>query len=71
MRVAKQVAKQVLLGAAVTILTGCASAPLGTDPACTVFEPICASRTDTEDTIRQIIGHNAAFEAMCGIEVRC
>lgn len=57
--------------AAVTTLTGCASAPLGTDPACTVFEPICASRADTEDTIKQIIGHNAAFEAMCGVEVRC
>lgn len=66
-----RVAKQMLLVAAVTILTGCASAPLGTDPACTVFEPICASRADTEDTIKQIIGHNAAFEAMCGIEVRC
>lgn len=68
MRVAKQVALTV---AAVMILTGCASAPLGTDPACTVFEPICASRLDTEDTIKQIIGHNAAFEAMCGIEVAC
>ena len=66
-----RVAIQVAMLAAVTILTGCASAPLGTDPACTVFEPICASRADTEDTIRQIIGHNAAFEAMCGIEVRC
>lgn len=66
-----RVAKQMLLVTAVMILTGCASAPLGTDPACTVFEPICASRADTEDTIKQIIGHNAAFEAMCGIEVRC
>jgi hypothetical protein len=36
-----------------------------------VFEPICASRGDTEDTIKQIIGHNAAFEAVCGIEVSC
>ena len=71
MRVVKQVAKQAVILTAVTILTGCASAPLGTDPACTVFEPICASRADTEDTIKQIIGHNAAFEAMCGIEVRC
>ena len=47
-------------------LTGCASAPSGTEPACLVFEPICASRADTEDTIEQIIGHNVAFEAMCG-----
>ena len=46
-------------------LTGCASAPSGTD-ACLVFEPICASRSDTEDTIEQIIGHNVAYEAMCG-----
>ena len=46
-------------------LTGCASAPSETD-ACLVFEPICASRADTEDTIEQIIGHNVAYEAMCG-----
>jgi hypothetical protein len=62
---------RVAMLAAVMILGGCASAPLGTDPACTVFEPICASRGDTEDTIKQIIGHNAAFEAVCGIEVSC
>lgn len=66
-----RVVKQVAAVAAVTILTGCASAPLGTDAACTVFEPICASRSDTEETIRQILGHNAALEAMCGIEVDC
>ena len=71
MRVAKQVAMLIAMLTAVTILTGCASAPLGTDPACTVFEPICASRADTEETIRQILGHNAAFEAMCGIEADC
>jgi hypothetical protein len=71
MRVAKQVAMLIAMLTAVTILTGCASAPLGTDPACLVFEPICASRADTEDTIKQIIGHNAAYEAMCGIEVDC
>ena len=57
MRVAKQVAMLIAMLTAVTILTGCASAPLGTDPACLVFEPICASRADTEDTIRQILGH--------------
>ena len=62
---------RVAMLAAVMILGGCASAPSGTDPACTVFEPICPSRRDTEDTIKQIIGHNAAFEAVCGIEVDC
>ena len=55
----------------VMILTGCASVPSETKSACLVFEPICASRSDTEDTIKQIIGHNAAFEAVCGIEVTC
>lgn len=52
-------------------LTGCASAPSGTEPACLVFEPICASRADTEGTIEQIIGHNVAFEAMCGKVESC
>jgi hypothetical protein len=36
-----------------------------------VFEPICASRADTEDTIEQIIGHNVAYEAMCGKVESC
>ena len=66
-----RVAIQVAILAAVTILTGCASAPSGTEPACLVFEPICASRADTEDTIEQIIGHNVAFEAMCGKVESC
>jgi len=64
-------AKLVLPVALVAILTGCASAPSENESACLVFEPICASRGDTEDTIKQIIGHNAAYEAVCGIEVRC
>lgn len=51
--------------AMVMTLTGCKTVPFETD-ACLVFEPICASRSDTEDTIKQVIGHNAAFEAMCG-----
>lgn len=68
MRVAKQMLPVALV---VTILTGCASAPSEIKSACLVFEPICASRADTEDTIKQIIGHNAAFEAVCGIEVSC
>ena len=46
-------------------LTGCASAPSETD-ACLVFEPICASRSDTPETIGQVLEHNAAWEAMCG-----
>lgn len=52
-------------------LTGCKSVPSGTEPACLVFEPICASRADTEDTIEQIIGHNVAYEAMCGKVESC
>jgi len=46
-------------------LTGCASVPSETD-ACLVFEPICASRSDTPETIGQVLEHNAAWEAMCG-----
>ena len=34
--------------------------------ACLVFAPVTWSVADTEDTIRQIRAHNAAWDAVCG-----
>lgn len=50
------------------LLTGCqttmgSGAP---DVACGVFAPITWSEQDTRDTVRQVIGHNAAGKAICG-----
>lgn len=36
-----------------------------TQVACGAFRPITYSRLDTEQTVRQIRGHNAAFEVVC------
>ena len=36
-----------------------------TDVSCSAFEPIHYSRTDTEETRRQIVAHNAAWDAIC------
>ena len=50
------------------ILPGCATttASVGTDAvACSAFEPIRWSKKDTEETIRQVKEHNAAWAAMC------
>jgi predicted small secreted protein len=51
------------------LLTACGTAGLGTDgitdSACKSFRPIRASKADTEDTKRQVIGHNRAFDAVC------
>jgi hypothetical protein len=51
------------------LLTGCATAGLEingpTDSACKSFKPIRASKADTEDTKRQVIGHNRAYDAVC------
>jgi hypothetical protein len=50
------------------ILAGCATtmASVGTDAvACSAFEPIRWSERDTEETIRQVKGHNAAWKAIC------
>jgi hypothetical protein len=33
--------------------------------ACSTFEPILWSKTDTDETIRQVKGHNAARKAVC------
>ena len=52
------------------LLTGCAIGGLETngptDSACKSFKVIRASKQDTADTRRQVIGHNRAYEAICG-----
>ncbi len=51
---------------ALLILTSCQGSTVS-DSACLVFEPIHGDRvTDTAETMRQIDGHNAAGEAVCG-----
>jgi hypothetical protein len=50
------------------ILPGCATttAFVGTDAvACSAFEPIWWSKKDTDETIRQVKEHNAAWMAAC------
>ena len=36
-----------------------------TDTSCLAYEPIRYSRKDSEETRRQIIEHNAAWDALC------
>lgn len=50
------------------ILPGCATttASVGTDAvACSAFEPMRWSKKDTDETIRQVKEHNAAWKATC------
>lgn len=67
--------RQKLLGRlsliALLTLTGCVTmtGSAGIDPtlvACGAFKPIHWSIHDTDDTIRQIKAHNAAYVAVCG-----
>ena len=48
------------------LLPGCAtSTPEIVDSSCRSFKPISMSKADTEQTKRQIIGHNKAYDAIC------
>ncbi len=51
------------------LLTGCATGISGingpTDTSCRSFKPIAASKADTDQTKRQVIGHNKAYDAIC------
>ncbi len=49
-------------------LSGCGTNVIATDTFCEVYRPVCLSRADTEDTIRQVLGNEAAFEALCAKE---
>ena len=60
--------KPMLLAAALasSLLTGCATNTAVTaDSACKSFQPIAMSKRDTDETKRQIVGHNRAYEAIC------
>jgi hypothetical protein len=39
-----------------------------TDTSCLAFEPITYSGKDSKETIEQIRGHNAAWDAICGAD---
>jgi hypothetical protein len=59
--------RAALLLTLLPILPGCAmtTASVGTNAvACSAFEPIRWSKKDTEETIRQVKEHNAAWAAV-------
>ena len=47
-------------------ISGCATQGVITDTSCKSFTPIYASTVDTNKTKRQVIKHNAAYDAICG-----
>src|SRR5918992_1232586 len=64
----KQKLRGLALSASLIALTGCAIPTSGieiTDTSCQSFRPIYGSRGDTDETKRQVIGHNAAWNSVC------
>jgi hypothetical protein len=48
------------------LLAGCATPIAGiADSSCKSFKPISMSKADTDQTKRQVIGHNKAYDAIC------
>ena len=48
------------------LLTGCSTSDAVTaDSGCRSFQPIAMSKRDTDETKRQIVGHNKAYDAIC------
>ena len=50
------------------MLTACGTSTVATvtDTSCRSFGPIGWSKHDTERTKREIVGHNRAYDAVCG-----
>lgn len=47
-------------------LAGCATAPMpGAVVYCQIEKPISWSKKDTDQTIREVKGHNAVYKALC------
>jgi hypothetical protein len=59
--------RRLALLAMLPLLAACkTTTPISvTDTSCLAYEPIRYSRTDSEETRRQIIEHNAAWTALC------
>lgn len=52
--------------AAISALAGCATAPMpGAVVYCQIEKPISWSKKDTDQTIREVKGHNAVYKALC------
>lgn len=51
------------------LTTGCATGFSVTDTSCKSFKPIAASVKDTTETKRQVVQHNAAYDAICPSKV--
>ena len=65
---ARHTMRAALLLTPLLILQGCATTTgsAGTDAVvCAAFEQIRWSKKDTDETIRQVKGHNAAWKAVC------
>lgn len=52
-----------------SLLTACGTNTNVTDSGCRSFRPIAMSKKDTDDTKRQVVGHNRAFDAICPAKV--
>ena len=46
-------------------LPGCSTLSPVTDGSCQIFKPISNSTRDTEQTRREVIGHNRVYGAIC------
>ena len=67
---ARHTMRAALLLMPLLILQGCATTTgsAGTDVvACSTFEPIRWSAKDTDETIRRVKEHNAAWKAVCAL----
>ena len=47
------------------LLTACATSGPASDGSCKIFKPISNSQKDTEQTRREVIGHNRVYGAIC------
>ena len=48
-----------------SLATGCATTTPVTDGSCKIFKPLSNSTKDTEQTRRDVIGHNRVYGAIC------
>jgi len=54
-----------MLGLMLLSVSGCQNFTAATDTFCLIYQPVYASRLDTEETRQQVTDNNVAYESLC------
>lgn len=70
MKISQKLKIALLTVLPLVVMTGCSTSKSvsAIDTYCRVYQPVCLSRSDTRDTIDQVIANERSFARLCPVE---